>query len=63
LRPAVARQLIDTIKGGTLVFAYFPDRQWLEGSAFVGGCGTGSNRRAEALPHVPAAYRAVNARM
>jgi hypothetical protein len=40
VRPAVARRLIDTIKGGTLLLAYYPDAQWLQGSWFVGGCGS-----------------------
>ncbi len=38
LRPAVARTLIDTIKDGSLVFAYYPDQQWLNGSRFLNGC-------------------------
>jgi hypothetical protein len=38
LRPAVARKLIDTIKDGSLVFAYYPDRQWLNASRFLNGC-------------------------
>ena len=38
LRPAVARRLIDTIKDGSLVFAYYPDQQWLNGSRFLNGC-------------------------
>ncbi len=38
LRPAVARTVIDTIKHGSLVFAYYPDRQWLKGSRFLNGC-------------------------
>jgi hypothetical protein len=38
LRPAVARTLIDTIKEGSLVFAYYPDQQWLQGSRFLNGC-------------------------
>jgi hypothetical protein len=38
LRPAVARTVIDTIKNGSLVFAYYPDRQWLNGSRFLNGC-------------------------
>ena len=38
LRPAVARTVIDTIKQGSLVFAYYPDRQWLDGSRFLNGC-------------------------
>ena len=38
LRPAVARKLIDTIKDGSLVFAYYPDREWLNASRFLNGC-------------------------
>ena len=38
LRPGIARQVIDTIKDGSLVFAYYPDRQWLNGSRFLNGC-------------------------
>jgi L,D-transpeptidase catalytic domain len=38
LRPAIARTLIDTIKEGSLVFAYYPDQQWLRGSRFLNGC-------------------------
>jgi len=38
IRPAVARKVIDTIKDGSLVFAYYPDRQWLNGSRFLNGC-------------------------
>jgi hypothetical protein len=38
VRPAVARNMIDTIKGGGLVFAYFPDPEWLAGSRFLGTC-------------------------
>jgi hypothetical protein len=33
----VAREMIDTLKGGSVVFSYFPDQQWLGGSAFLGG--------------------------
>jgi L,D-transpeptidase catalytic domain len=39
LRPAVARELIDTIKEGSLVFAYYPDERWLKSSRFIGECG------------------------
>ncbi len=35
LRPEVARQVIDEIQGGSLVFAYFPDRQWLGSSHYL----------------------------
>jgi len=33
----VARGLIDTIKGGTAVFAYYPEWKWLARSAFLKG--------------------------
>jgi len=36
-----ARQVIDTIKGGSLVVAYYPDAGWLQQSRFVNGCGSG----------------------
>jgi hypothetical protein len=32
---SVARKVIDTIKGGTLVFVYYPDERWLSGSRFL----------------------------
>jgi hypothetical protein len=35
---AVARELIDRVKGGSLVFAYYPDAQWLKTSKYLGGC-------------------------
>jgi hypothetical protein len=38
LRPAVARSVIDTIKEGSLVFSYYPDKQWLKSSSFLNGC-------------------------
>ena len=34
----VARTVIDRIKGGNLVFAYYPDQAWLNGSRLLGGC-------------------------
>jgi hypothetical protein len=36
----VARKMIDTVKGGGLVFAYYPDAEWLKTSKFLGGCRT-----------------------
>ena len=36
---AVAKQLIDRVKGGGLVFAYYPDAQWLKSSKYLRGCG------------------------
>jgi hypothetical protein len=42
VRPAVARQLIDAIRGGTFVFAYYPDQVWLQRSRLLSGdCGAG----------------------
>jgi hypothetical protein len=38
VRPEVARPLIDTLKGGSLLFAYYPDRKWLSESRFL-SCG------------------------
>ena len=40
VRPTVARQLIDAIRDGSFVFAYYPDRNWLTHSNFLGGCDT-----------------------
>jgi hypothetical protein len=34
VRPAVAHEVIDTLKGGQLLFAYYPDQQWLASSKF-----------------------------
>jgi hypothetical protein len=31
----VHHQVIDTIKDGTAVFAYYPDRNWLRRSSFL----------------------------
>src|SRR6185436_17336428 len=39
IRNDVAREIIDRIKGGGLVFAYYPDAEWLKSSKFLGGCG------------------------
>lgn len=41
LRPEVAREVIDSLKQGQLVFAYYPDPDWLDGSPFL-GCGRGA---------------------
>ena len=49
VRPAIARRLIDEIRDGQLVFAYYPDRDWIEGSPFL---------RCDASPAVTARARA-----
>ena len=38
LRPAVTRDVIDRVKGGSVVFAYYPDAAWLQESPYLGGC-------------------------
>jgi hypothetical protein len=40
--PRVHRRLIDTIKEGSAVFAYYPDLDWLDGSTFLGCDGIAS---------------------
>jgi hypothetical protein len=47
LRPAVANAVIDTLKQGQLIFAYYPDQQWLANSRFF-RCG--ANRMAGIRP-------------
>jgi hypothetical protein len=35
LREAVARDVIDTIRGGGVIFSYYPDERWLTRSRFL----------------------------
>jgi hypothetical protein len=35
LREAVARDVIDTIRGGGVIFSYYPDDEWLNSSRFL----------------------------
>ena len=35
LREAVAHQVIDTIRGGGVIFSYYPDQTWLKASRFL----------------------------
>ncbi|MCY1403888.1 hypothetical protein D3C76_916960 [compost metagenome] len=37
VRPAVAQKLIDTLKEGSYVFAYYPQQEWLKTSQFLAG--------------------------
>jgi len=39
LREAVARHVINTIRGGGVIFSYYPDAHWLQSSRFLNGCG------------------------
>ena len=38
LRTGIARELIDTIRGGGVIFSYYPDQGWLKTSRFLHGC-------------------------
>ena len=42
LRNGIAREVIDTVKGNGLVFAYYPDAKWLKSSKYLGDCSTSS---------------------
>ena len=46
LRTGVARQVIDKLKGGQFVFAYYPDQRWLGSSAYL-HCNAPSNKLAQ----------------
>jgi hypothetical protein len=35
LRAAVAKQVIDTVRGGGVIFSYYPDPEWLKASKFL----------------------------
>src|SRR5688572_13909447 len=39
LRTAIASKVIDRIRGGGVIFSYYPDQEWLETSRFLQGCG------------------------
>lgn len=47
VRPEVAREVIDALKDGQLVFAYYPDQAWLGSSRFL-RCGGLARREAPA---------------
>jgi L,D-transpeptidase-like protein len=38
LRQETAREVIDRVKGGSLLFVYYPDQNWLRSSRFLGHC-------------------------
>ena len=38
LRLGIVRELIDTVKGSGLIFAYYPDQRWLQSSKYLGDC-------------------------
>ena len=52
VRPEVARTVIDTLKGGALLFAYYPDRKWLAESSML-RCGDARPERTVASVDAP----------
>ena len=50
VRQEVARTMIDTLKGGALLFAYYPDRSWLSSSPMLTCGAPGTSRIAAAKP-------------
>lgn len=50
VREPIAHQLIDRVKGGGVVFAYYPDRDWLSTSKYLDRCAAQS-RSARATAH------------
>ncbi len=49
VRKEVARVMIDTLKGGALLFAYYPDKKWLKESPML-TCGSAQGARVAAAP-------------
>jgi hypothetical protein len=47
VRPAIAKELIDAIRGGSLIVAYYPDADWLARSAFLKGPAAPATRAAD----------------
>ena len=50
VRPEVARTVIDTLKGGSLLFAYYPDSKWLSESPYFQCDKPAPNRTMAAAP-------------
>ena len=42
LRTAIAAKVIDRIRGGSVIFSYYPDQEWLQRSQFLQGCAASS---------------------
>jgi hypothetical protein len=50
VRQEVARVVIDTLKGGALLFAYYPDSKWLKESPLLSCTGESQSRIAANAP-------------
>jgi len=44
LRAPIAHEIIDRVKGGGLIFVYYPDRDWLRASKYLHDCDTAVSR-------------------
>jgi hypothetical protein len=53
VRSDVAKPLIDVIKGGSYLFVYYPEPEWLEGSSFLRDCGGDMRGETPAAVRVP----------
>jgi hypothetical protein len=49
LREGIAREVIDTVKGSGLVFAYYPDPAWLGTSKYLRDCDTATQAASSTL--------------
>jgi hypothetical protein len=56
VRQEVARVMIDTLKDGALLFAYYPDRKWLNESPTL-QCGAGTDSRIAGNPSLAVVTR------
>ena len=61
LDPAVSQDVIDTIRGGTALFAYFPDADWSESSPYLHCEAQIASSRSPRQPMRPAARLTGNA--
>lgn len=48
VRKEIAKKLIDTVRGGSAVFAYYPEKSWLATSRFFGRAKKGTTTQASA---------------
>jgi hypothetical protein len=53
LREAIARQVIDTVRGGGVIFSYYPDPAWLATSKYL-HCRRAARHRRVKLATTPA---------
>jgi len=47
LREGIIREVIDHVKGGGLLFVYYPDQKWLNASKFLGSCAAAPTRSSQ----------------